>query len=176
MLSNTIVRATRVTPPTILPTSSFPQHLPSLPILLAHRPAAPDVRIKSQALRRPHRRNRQQVPDIHRLHMRRHHINLLRRIPLLAPPPRRMHRLHFISPPVQSPPSPPPAALAPPSHHSPPPYPASSPAPASHAPAALHTPAGTISPSPSPAPGISDRLPPPTPPSPNARSFPASRA
>ena len=87
--------ARRLTPAT--------HHLPSLPILLPPRPPALDIRIEPQTPRPPHRRNRDQVPNIQRLHMRRHHINLPRRIPLLPTSSRRMHRLHLISPTMQPP-------------------------------------------------------------------------
>jgi len=78
------------------------QHLPCFPILLPHRLPAPDVRIKPQTLRSPYRRDWQHVPRIHRLHMRRHHINLPRCVSFLAPSSRRVYRLHFVSSPVQS--------------------------------------------------------------------------
>src|SRR5579864_71252 len=79
------------------------QQIPRLPVLLPLRLPAPDIRIEPQTLRLSHCTNRQQIPDVQWLDMRRQHINLSRCVSFLALPACRMHRLHFISPPMQSP-------------------------------------------------------------------------
>src|SRR3954464_11056959 len=88
------------------PVSTIPQNLPSaqprLPVVFAPL-ARPPFRIQPQTLRPSHRLHRNQVPRIHRLHMRRNNINLFLRISFLPAPPSRMYRLHFIPSQIQSP-------------------------------------------------------------------------
>src|SRR5580700_8729874 len=83
--------------------STLPQHLPPIPPPLPPRRRTLNPRIQPQTLRPPHLFNRDQIPRIHRLHMPHYHINLPLRIPLLPLPAGRMHRLYFISSPIQPP-------------------------------------------------------------------------
>ena len=65
--------------------------------------STPNPRIQPQTLRPPHLLNRYQVPRIRGLHMRRNQVDIFLRITFLPAAPRGMHRLHFVSPPVQPP-------------------------------------------------------------------------
>jgi len=98
-------RSRRVLDPRPPPPNSLPlQPLPSLPIPLPPRIPPLHPRKKSQTLRSHNRSNRQQIPNVTTLpqhNMRRQHINLPRRIPLLPLAPRRINRLHIIAPAMQ---------------------------------------------------------------------------
>src|SRR5581483_9418747 len=47
--------------------------------------------------------DRDEIPSVHRLHMRGNDIDFLLRISLFSAPPSRMHGLNFIAPQIQSP-------------------------------------------------------------------------
>ncbi len=86
-----------------VPLPALPQYVPGLSISFPHRSPAHNIGIQPQAPCPPYLFNRNQIPGIRRLHVRRDDINIFFRIPLLPVPPRRMHGLHLISTKMQPP-------------------------------------------------------------------------